>query len=491
MNKQSFYLLGGALLASTALTTAGQAAVIKSTNGSNDRSTTAAYAPKTIATELFSATTTTANALTLGSTSSATANSQYFIDFAANLSSGFALQLNVTNAAFNTSSTVTVQVYAQSTSGTLSLSANTTLQGSCAVQPLPDKILITGCTPQGTSILSRADAIQISGIQFLSAGALATAGQTIKMDGTVTDSSKTVTYESITQATIITSASAAEAAIQTSSALTVDNTATPSFSVFVSPAGATATLGTIHFSTTGAVGTDLSNVFGSAASIISTSELKITHSLLSDPALVSISVGVNGVTAKTLLDFVSGTVSFQVPAISLNGAAITAIFNGTGAILASSGTNTAVYTPTIKGTLTAKAVAAFSGALSTITRGGLSVELNTLQPTAGAGSTLYRSYLRIANQSATDGVATVTVKNDSTGALIGSFTTTITAGGTRQIGADTIEANISTAAATGAMYKVLVTGSFNGYVQNLMWNSVTGIFTDLSGFRNGALTLDP
>ena len=28
-------------------------------------------------------------------------------------------------------------------------------------------------------------------------------------------------------------------------------------------------------------------------------------------------------------------------------------------------------------------------------------------------------------------------------------------------------------------------------LQHVLWNSVTGIFTDLSGFRNGALTVDP
>ena len=53
------------------------------------------------------------------------------------------------------------------------------------------------------------------------------------------------------------------------------------------------------------------------------------------------------------------------------------------------------------------------------------------------------------------------------------------------------DADLDAAAATGAMYKVTVSGSFNGYVQALLWNSVTGIFSDLSGFRNGVLTNDP
>ncbi len=138
-----------------------------------------------------------------------------------------------------------------------------------------------------------------------------------------------------------------------------------------------------------------------------------------------------------------------------------------------------------------RAVSPFSGNLAALTRGGLNVELNSLFPTSGQGSTLYRSLLRIANISSIDGVATLTVINDSTGATIGSFTTTVTAGSTKQVMSSDIEAAVTTAAATGAAYKVVVSGSFNGYVQHLLWNSVTGLFTDLSGFRNGALTVDP
>jgi hypothetical protein len=105
------------------------------------------------------------------------------------------------------------------------------------------------------------------------------------------------------------------------------------------------------------------------------------------------------------------------------------------------------------------------------------------------------------------GIATITVKNDVTGAAIGSFTTAamtsaITAGllsstgeiranSTFQISAADIEANTTGAAATGQPYKVTITGPFNGYVQNLMWNSTTGLFQDLSAFRNGTQQVDP
>jgi len=483
MNKQSLYVLGGALLASTALTTAGQAAIVQQTSGIGATPATTAITTKSVATEVFSATAVTATALTLF-TSASTLNGQILIDFAANLSAGFNVQLNVTGAAFT--GTVGTVVYAQTSTGVLRASISVT---GCSTQVLPDKILITGCTPQGTTTASRADAIAITGMQFYQAQALATAGNAIKLDGLVMNAAGTVTFEVITQVSLISSKSAVESAIQTGSSVTIDNNATPAFSTFTSPVGATATLGTIHFSTTSAYNVDFSNQYLSNASLFSGAEVKITHSALSDPSLLSVAVTSSG--TKTLGDFVSGTVSFRTPAANLDGATVSMVFNGTSAILASSGTASVTVTPGTVSGGAAKAPAAVSGSLAALSRGGLSTELNTMQPTAGLGSTLYRSYMRIANTSALDGVATITVKNDGTGALIGSFTTTITAGSTKQLGSADIEANISTAAATGAMYKVVVSGSFNGYVQLLMWNSVTGIFSDLSGFRNGALTADP
>lgn len=486
MNKQSLYLFGGALMATTALTTGANAATIKdfraNISGSNLPSTSA-ITSKSLATEVFSASSSAlANGVTLGAANTTSTASAILIDFAAQLTTGFNIQLNVTGAGFT--GTPTVVVYGQTTTGSL-VAASVT---SCTIQALPDKLLINGCTPQGSGSSSRADAMVVYGIQYISASALGTAGQTVKLDGIVRDSTGATTFETITSATVITSKSAAQTGIQTGSALTIDNNATPVFARFTT-ASATGVLGTIQFSVTGAVGTDLSNTFAAIASITGASEVKIAHSALSDPALVSISIPAATLTA-TPAAFVAGTVSFQVPAANLALASITVTFNGSTGITASSGTGTATVTPTTTGAII-RAVSPFSGNLASLTRGGLNVELNSLFPTSGQGSTLYRSLLRIANTSAIDGVATLTVKNDSTGATIGSFTTTVTAGSTKQIMSSDIEAAVTTAAATGAAYNVVVSGSFNGYVQHLLWNSVTGLFTDLSGFRNGALTVDP
>lgn len=479
MNKQSLYLFGGALMATTALASQANAAQFKS--WVFPLPSTSAISTKSLATEVFSATTTVANAVSIGGNTTSTANA-ILVDFASQLTAGFNVQVNVTNAAFT--GTPTVVVYGQTTTGSMVVSSVT----SCAVQALPDKLLITGCTPQGSSSLSRADAMAIFGITYYSASALATAGQTIKLDGLVTNSAGSITFENITAATIVTSKSAAEASVQAGSALTVDNNATPVFSKFTT-GSATASLGTIHFSATGAVGTDLSNTFGSAASITGNAEVKVSASALSDAALISVSIqGLLSNLSATPAAFVSGTVTFTVPGASLSNATIAVTFDGSTGISAMSGAS-ATVTPATGPTGIIKAVSAFSGNLATVSRGGLSVELNSLFPSSAGIN--YQSVLRISNISTIDGTATLTVKDDSTGATIGSFTTTVTAGATRQIMVPAIEAAVSGAAATGHAYKVIVTGSFNGYVQNLLFNATNGVFTDLSGFRNGLLTIDP
>jgi len=480
MNKQSLYLFGGALMATTALSSTGQAAVVASTGLVAGVAPTSTFTAYPLAIEVFSATTTTANTQTIGGNGSGSANT-ILIDFLAQITGGFNVQINVTNAAFT--GTPALTVFAQSTTGTLRATSVT----GCQVQSLPDKILITGCTAQGGAQASRADAIQLAGIQYVSAAALSTAGQSIKLDGIVTNSSGSITFDNITSVAVITSKSAADVGLSTLNAITIDNNSTPVFSKFTATSNSAAVVSSIKFSATSAVGTDLSNTFASGASVTASAEVKIAHGALTDlPGLLSARVGD---IAKSPGTFVSGTASFQLAPASLNGASITLYFDGTAGINATTGTASATVTPTTGASGITRAVAAFTGNLAQLTRGGLSVELNSLFSTAAGNQ--YRSILRIANSSSLDGVATITVKNDLTGASIGSYTTTVTAGATRQVSSADIEAAITTALAAGAPYKVTVSGSFNGYVQHLLWNSVTGLFTDLSGFRNGSLTVDP
>ncbi len=501
MNKQSLYLFGGALLATTALSTAGNAATIRASVGDGAAPSTSAITAYGLATQVFSGTTTVANSVSIGnSASNVTANNVILVDYAAQLSTPFNIQLDVVNAAF--SGTPTLLHYRQTTGGTLELIPSGSVTG-CSVQTLPDKILVSSCDPTAASVsgsvlspfaagTTRVDAIGIVGVTFTSGAALATAGTSIQLSGQIRNTSNTVTFESISSANYVTSKSAIDQGLAAGPGVTINNNASPAFVSLVTsttnPTSTIAQLGSIKYSTTSAVGTDLSLTF-TAATVASTAEIFLTHNVLTDPAVVSANVNLATAVSKTTTQFVTNTVSFQVLGNSLNTLTVSVTFNGSTPISAASGA-TGTVTPTAGSTLI-QSSGAFTGSLASFSRGGLSVELNTLMPTAGTGSTLYRSFLRIANTSAIDGVATVTVKNDNTGATVGSFTTTVSAGATRQIGSADIESNITTAAATGAPYKVIISGSFNGYVQNLLWNSVTGLFTDLSGFRNGALTTDP
>jgi len=487
MNKQALYLFGGALLASTALTTASQAATIKTNPGSaaaDAKPSTTAITAKGIATQVFSGTAATAGAVTISGSSSSTAASDILIDYSSTYNTAFNIQLDVSGAEFT--GTPTIFHYFQSTSGgSLELVGSVT---GCTVQTLSDKILISSCDPQNSGgSVSRVDAIAVRGITFQSAGALVTAGTSVTLSGIIRNSANTITFETITAAAVVTSKSAIVASVDQGTALTIDNTATIAFSKLGSPAATSAVLGTIQFSGNAAVGTDLSTVI-LGSSVASTTEVKITHGVLSDSALTEIRYLTNGAvtTTKTPGQFGSGTVTFSVAGNSLNGATIVVQFNGTAGI--SVATGSATVTPTAAAP-TIAAVAAFSGSLATLTRGGLSIQLNTLLPTASAN---YSSFVRLVNSSTVSGTATVTVSNDATGVALGTYTTaSIAAGGTLTISSTDIETALGLTSSASVNYKVTLAGSFNGYAQHLVYNKTSGVFSDFSGFRNGALTIDP
>jgi hypothetical protein len=495
MNKQSLYMVGGAaLLASTALSTtdAHAAAPIKSSAGTvATLPTTLTAAP--LATQIFPTTTTAANSVTIQGT--VTATSGILIDVSPTFASfDVKLDIDTTTAAFVNSVVPRVAFYQASSTGTL-----TTLLSSvtgCAIQPSTDRISILACNPTGASVAangSRVDAILISGLAYTSAAALRTAGTSITLSGSTFLAGTSSTIDVITPTAVVTSKSVAtDVSVQAGSAITIDNNATTPFTLLVSGGTVTTTtavLGCVHFSAAAAVSTDLNNPFTAAVSIVSTAEVKISHSALGDSALTSITFNQQ---TKVASQFQGTTATFTVAGVSLTATTILATFNSTSAISASTGTPSATVTPTAAGTLQ-QSLAAFSGSLASLSRGGLSVELNTVLPSAMKAS--YISFLRIANQSSVASTAVITVKNDSTGAAVGSFTTaSIPAGATLSVNSVDIDAGLTAAGATvltNASYKVTVTGSFNGYVQNLLFNVANSSFADASGFRNGALTGDP
>jgi hypothetical protein len=493
MNKQSLYMVGGAaLLASTALSTtdAQAAAAIKSSTGvANSVPTTLTAYP--LATQVFPATTTSANAVTIRGTT-ATAGG-ILIDLSPTFASfDLKLDIDTSTASFVNSVTPVITFYAQSTSGSLT-SINSASVTGCSVQPSTDRISYLACNPAGVNTFSRVDAVLITGLAYTSASALRTAGTSITLSGSTFLAGTASTIDQITSTAVVTSKSAAtDATVQTGTAATIDNNAATPFTLFVSSGTVgttTVVLGSVHFSVSGALSTDLANSFGTLASVISTAEVKVTHSSLTDSALTNITfAGVSRVSSQ----FSGSTVTFTVPGTSLVGTNIVATFNGTSAISASSGTLSATVTPT-PAAFMQSALSPFTGTLASLSRGGLSVELNTVLPSAMKAS--YISFLRIANQSSVASTATIVVKNDATGAAVGSFTTaSIPSGATLSVNSVDIDAGLTAAGATvltNASYKVTVTGSFNGYVQNLLFNVANSSFADASGFRNGALTGDP
>jgi len=484
MNKQSLYLFGGALLASTALTTGSQAALIKQSNGVGGTVATTAITAKGIATQVFSGTAATAGAVTI-TNANVSSNGAILIDYTSTYNTAFNIQLDIAGAEFT--GTPSLVHYFQSTSGG-SLEAVTSVTG-CTVQTLSDKILISGCDPSSSftaTSTSRVDAIAVTGLTYQSAGALATAGTSVTLSGLIRNSANTITFENITAAAVITSKSAISASVNTGSALTVDNTASPAFTLLTG-ATSSATLGSITYSGTAAVGTDLSFVFLNG-SVASTTEVKVTHGVLSDAAFVDIKyIPTAGTTlTRSVGNVSSGSVSFQVGGASLAGANITIQFNGTTAISAATGS--ATVTPTAAGPAIT-ATGAFSGSLATLSRGGLSIQLNTLLPTA---STNYSSFVRLVNNSTVAGTATVAVSNDGTGVALGTYTTaSIAAGSTLTISSTDIETALAITSSVSVNYKVTLAGSFNGYAQHLVYNKTSGVFSDFSGFRNGSLTVDP
>ena len=488
MKKHSLYLLGGALLASTALTTASQAALIKANPGTaaDGRPATVAMTAKGVATQVFSGTAATAGAVTLG-LGTTTAAGHILIDYNSTFSTGFNVQLDITGGEFTGTPTL-IHSFQSTSGGSLEIVNSVT---GCTVQTLSDKILISGCDPSvsntgATSSTSRVDAIAIVGINVQSAGALATAGNSVTLSGLIRNTANTITFENITSAAYITSKIAISGSVDAATALTVDNNASPAFTKLTGSTSS-ATLGSITFSSTGAVGTDLSVVLAASA-VASTTEVKITHGVLSDAALLEIRyvTSIGTVTTRSPVGFSSGTVSFQVAGNSLAGSRIDVQFTGTTAISVATGSATVTATPA---TPLFSAVPAFSGSLASLSRGGLSIQLNTLLPTA---STNYSSFVRLVNNSTVAGTATVTVSNDGTGVALGTYTTaSIAAGSTLTISSTDIETALALTSSASVNYKVTLAGSFNGYAQHLVYNKTSGVFSDFSGFRNGALTVDP
>jgi|SaaInl48_10m_RNA_FD_contig_71_168748_length_1523_multi_62_in_0_out_0_1 hypothetical protein len=476
--KRQTLLISSALLATTALSTAATAGTIVPTAAAGAILATS-FTPLALAAQVFGGT--TPETLLIGGSDS---GAEISLDFTNSLTTTFDMRLDPAGAQF-TGTTVDVLAFAEDTAGTLVAEAS--LQG-CTVQVLTDRILVEDClTGTATTAI---DVLMLTGIQFNEANGLATVGASISISGQVTGASGGSTFETITSAAIVTSADALKVVASAGGTGTLLNTATPAFATLTGGA-TTLSLGSVNNSLAATVGTDLSTAVA-GTQVTAAVELTVTHGVLTDSATTQLVATASGTPTRTTViasNFNSNVASFDfaLPADLLGSFDISVVFNGTTAIQNwSAGTIDAVFTI---GSVLAAAPASATGSLAALSRGGMSVQINTANSSV-AGGTQFQSLVRIVNNGTVAGAATIVVRNDADGTTLGTFTTgDIAAGATLQVDMPTIEG--ATGITPAGQYGLTVSGAFTGYAQHVMFNSVDSLFVDLSGFRIGAGANNP
>jgi hypothetical protein len=128
------------------------------------------------------------------------------------------------------------------------------------------------------------------------------------------------------------------------------------------------------------------------------------------------------------------------------------------------------------------AVPGASGTLAALTRGGFSTQINTVQSSAGNGSTIFQSLIRLVNNGTVAGPVSILVRDDADGSSYGTYTTaTIAPNASLQVSVPTIETALGITAK--GQYQLGLSGPIDGYAQHVQFNSVDNHFVDLSGFR--------
>jgi len=478
MKRQSL-TIGGALLATTALSTAAMAGTVINLVATTDVTTTVLTA-QSLSSQIFGATAgATRENLVIGGTGAATVN------FANSFTTTFDVDLSVDGGKFT--GTAGIQPFTASGAATTSLlGMSVGSYGGCTVQVLTERILIEDCVGSGDPI----DAMSFSGLSFNQANGLSTVGNSISVSGVVRGQSNN-TFETISSGKLVTSANSASASVTVGTAANINNSASPAFSGIGASGTTTATashsLGTVNV-TVAAVVDHSFTAFASAgtnrSTYVSDMEFAVTHGVLSDAATTAVvlSKASGSVIASTRASsFVGSTVSFDIGAADVGTSFdITVNFDGTTAISAwGAGTLDLVFSA---GSVNAQAPAGASGTLAALARGGFSTEFNTMQSSEGTGATFYQSLIRVTNNGTSAGTVTLAVRDDADGSLYGNYTTaSIGVGSSLQISMPTVETALGITAA--GQYRISLSGSISGYAQHVMFNSVNNTFVDLSGFR--------
>ena len=399
----------------------------------------------------------------------------------------------LSGAEFDPTATVTATLAELDTTGAASSLTNLSAVVATNVTVFTDRIIVG--TIAGTYNVLRITNPVVKNMQ-----ALGTVGAVATLSGRIENPTVSATYETIDTATYLSSVASATIVFGTATGANgLPTSLNAAASVSGSPpfinlgttggsAVLTAIVGSVSLTLNGALGTSL-GISLSGANLVSTAELKITHGALTDAAFNSVSIRTAGgqINFKTATQIAAGVATFSLTGTSLDNSAPILIdigVTGATAITGGSGVGSATLTPTA--TVTGiNALAAATGNLSAISRGGLSTAVNTFQNSVNT----VPSFLRLTNTSTTAGTYTVVIRNgdSASGAILGTYIgAAVQPQGTVQLSAATLESGAALAAPTAlGNYQLAVTAAFNGYVQHLSYSASTGVLSNLSAFRNG------
>jgi len=501
MKRENLFLVAGALLASTSLTTsafAGTHALRSSGVALTGPQTVLSQSGVlAISAQAFSPTAATANTVVSGSV-------DLFLRFNQQLTTTFSANISITGAQFSGSGGTAQGIYYESASGTLasvvalSNICNSAVAGS-------DVILLSTCDGRHSASVSgallTATGLVVQGVRFTSMSPLATAGSSVAISSVITVNS--VSFETTASANEITSRDSITTSGTAGSALTAD-VAPANRGAFtaVTTSVLSAVIATVQVSLNSALGTDLSTVI-SGASAVGGSEVRVTSAIATDDAVNQFRLtSAASTVALTTSVFSGGFVTFSIAAASLGSTdsfAVRVDFNGTKEIdaVTSAGTAVASYTAVTSGAGNLNNITAPPAgtvAVSTIQRNGLNIDLNGVY--GGGFPIQYTSIIRVANSGTIAAAPVFTIVDEATGSQIGTTVTgimspttglfvangTIPGGASTQFTAANLEAAAGLTASTRT-YRITVTGGLTGYVQQLLWNQTGGFFTDLSGRR--------
>ena len=380
----------------------------------------------------------------------------------------------------------------------------------CRNFPRANKVVLNSCGNPSTETDSLVLGVQLHNLKFAKPTGLSSEGGSVKLTATLIDAADDSIVHTSDAAPIFTSKSVAVVTIE----------AVPNLRVCAECNGAFTKLeGGLNGVTDAAVGEvnvkenpanyldtmDDLVAFGLADAVMSATII-VRHDAFDDDAFHGVSLGAKGEIDLEERDVVlassededdpvidEGSARFTVPVATLAGMHdIMLHFDGENTISsAGSGRAHLVFNaPFVSNYGKPKDG---SGTLASIGSGGLEVQLNAVRSSSGNGSDLYRSVIRVNNSGPVSGPIDVTIWDSSDAGEVWTWTSPmVPAGQMVQWTAAQLEEVVGVDVSDDpVLYTVDLEGPVIGYAQHLNWNAVDNLFSDLSGFRNGPLNVNP